>query len=267
MSCPSCNDHRGPLRLLLGDSYHFRTHCCTPIRAAVMTLMTAHSRALARNPGRRWCFGSPTFIPLLREIRGFATLPRDRCAISCSQTSGPGYFYTGTHQDWRRFNLFRTNESVIRHSPSVARTTATAICQLRTRRPHIALAAIESIATILVMDVSTFTRPGVARWLRQLRGLTGKKSLTTISIRRLVTATARLDADGVIGIGDVMELHRATGQLHGRLDALAMPPGHQVELHRRASSVSCASNSELSLAPSSSRVQVSSDCCSQRGTV
>jgi hypothetical protein len=65
----------------------------------------------------------------------------------------------------------------------------------------------------------------------------------------------------------VMELHRATGQLHGRLDALALPPGHQVELHRRASSVSCASNPELSLAPSSSRVQVSSDSCSQRGTV
>jgi hypothetical protein len=41
----------------------------------------------------------------------------------------------------------------------------------------------------------------------------------------------------MIGIGDVVELHRATGQLHGRLDALALPPGHQVELHGRASSV------------------------------
>lgn len=232
-----------------------------------MTLMTARSRALARDPGRRRCFGNPAFVPLLREIRGFASLLRSRCAFSCSQTSGPGYFYTETQQDWRRFNLFRTNVSVIRHSPPVARATAAALCQLGIRGPHIPLAAIESIAAVLVMDVSTFARPRVARRLRQLRSLTGKESLTTILLRRLVTAAARLDADGVIGIGDVMELHRATGQLHGGLDALAMPPGQQVELHRRASSVSCASNPGLSLAPPSLRVQVSADCCSQCGTV
>ena len=131
---------------------------------------------------------------------------------------------------------------MIRHAPAVARTTAPALRQLGSRRPYIPLAAIESIAAVLVMDVSAFTRPGVAGWLRQLRRFTREESLATILLRRLLAARTRLDADGVIGIGDVMELHRATGQLHGGLDALAMPPGQQVELHRRASSVSCASN-------------------------
>jgi len=124
----------------------------------------------------------------------------------------------------------------------VARTTAPTLRQLGTRRPYIPLAAVESIATILVMDVSTFTRPGIARWLRQLRGFTGEKPLATELLRRLVTASTCLDADGVIRVGDMVELHRATGQLHGRLDTLAMPPGQQAELHGRASSVSCASN-------------------------
>jgi hypothetical protein len=160
-----------------------------------------------------------------------------------------------------RFEYSHQNESVIRLSPPVAGTAPSALRQLGTRRPYIPMAAVESIATVLVMDVSTFTRPGVTRWLRQLRSFTREESLATVILRRLVTASTRLDADGVIGIGDMVEQHRATGQLHGRLDALAMPPGQQVELHRRASSVNCASN--LSLAPPSPRVQVSSVCCSR----
>jgi hypothetical protein len=143
-------------------------------------------------------------------------------------------------------NLFRTrncpNESVIRHSPTVARTTAPALRQLGSRRPYIPLAAVESIATVLVMNVAASTRPGVAGWLRQLRCFTREKSLATKFLRSLLAARTRLDADGMIGIGDVVELHGATGQLHSRLNSLAMPPGHQVEVHRLASSVSCASN-------------------------
>ena len=110
-----------------------------------------------------------------------------------------------------RFEYGHQNESVIRLSPPVARTAAPARRQLGTRRPYIPLAAVESIATVLVMDVSAFTRPGVAGWLRQLRRFTREESLATILLRRLVTASARLDADGMIGIGDVVELHRATG--------------------------------------------------------
>jgi hypothetical protein len=139
--------------------------------------------------------------------------------------------------DLLRFGCTRQDDSVIRHSPPVARTTATALCQLGTHGPYIPLAAIESIATILVMNVSAFTRPGVARWLWQLRSFTGEEPLATILLRRLLAAGSRLDADGVIGVGDVVKLHRTTGQLHGRLNALAMPPGQQVELHGRASSV------------------------------
>jgi hypothetical protein len=50
------------------------------------------------------------------------------------------------------------------------------------------LAAVESFATVLVMNVSAFARPGVARWLRQRRRFTGEKPLTTVLLRRLFTA-------------------------------------------------------------------------------
>jgi hypothetical protein len=41
------------------------------------------------------------------EIRGFAALPRDRCASSFSQSLGREHFYTGSNPNWRRLNLFR----------------------------------------------------------------------------------------------------------------------------------------------------------------
>ena len=63
ISCPSRNDHRGPLRLLLSDSNYLRTIRCTPICTAVISFITAGKRAIARNPSRWWCFGSPTFVP------------------------------------------------------------------------------------------------------------------------------------------------------------------------------------------------------------
>jgi hypothetical protein len=127
----------------------------------------------------------------------------------------------------RALTAFRDG-SVIRHSPSVASTTARALRQLGTRRPdimRIPLAAVGAIATVLVMDVSAFTGLGVARWLRQLWGFTGQEPPMTEILRRLVTASTRLDTDGVIGVTDVVELHLATGQLHCRLNALAVPPG------------------------------------------
>jgi len=76
--------------------------------------MTAGKRALARNLKRRWCFGSPAFVPLLWEIRGFATLPRGRCASSFSQFSGRKHFYTGANLNWCRLNLFRTSGCKLR---------------------------------------------------------------------------------------------------------------------------------------------------------
>lgn len=109
ISCPSRNDHRGPLRLLLSDCNYFRATNCTLTRTAVTSSMTAGKRALARNLKRRWCFGSPAFVPLLWEIRGFAALPRDRCASSFSQFSGRKLFYTWAILNWRRLNLFRTS--------------------------------------------------------------------------------------------------------------------------------------------------------------
>lgn len=41
------------------------------------------------------------------EIRGFAALPRDRCAFSFSQSLGREHFYTGSNLNWCRLNLFR----------------------------------------------------------------------------------------------------------------------------------------------------------------
>lgn len=41
------------------------------------------------------------------EIRGFAALPRDRCASSFSQSMARKHFYTGSNLNWCRLNLFR----------------------------------------------------------------------------------------------------------------------------------------------------------------
>jgi hypothetical protein len=90
---------------------------------------------------------------------------------------------------------------------------------------RIALATVGAIATVLMMDVSAFTGLGVAGRLRQLRGFTGKEPLMTELLRCLVTALTRLDTDGVIGVGDMVELHRSTGQLHCCLNARSLPPG------------------------------------------
>jgi hypothetical protein len=116
-----------------------------------------------------------------------------------------------------------------------------AIRYLLTRCPDIArtvLAAVGSVTAVLVMNVSTFTCIGVTRRLRQLRRLARQEATSTDIQLGLVTASTRLDADGVIRVGDMVELHRATGQLHCRLDAPALPPRKQIELHGRASSVS-----------------------------
>jgi hypothetical protein len=113
----------------------------------------------------------------------------------------------------RPLRAFREG-SVIRHSPPLPCATTTALCQLLTHRPYITripLAAVGTIATVLVMDVSTFTGPGVACWLRQGWRFTGQEPLVTVFLRRVQTTLACLDADGVIGIADAVELHRATG--------------------------------------------------------
>lgn len=49
ISCPSHNDHRGLLRLLLSHCNYLRTICCTPIRTAASSCMTAGKRTCARN--------------------------------------------------------------------------------------------------------------------------------------------------------------------------------------------------------------------------
>ena len=41
------------------------------------------------------------------EIRGFAALPRDRCASSFSQSMARKDFYTGSNLNWCRLNLYR----------------------------------------------------------------------------------------------------------------------------------------------------------------
>jgi hypothetical protein len=50
------------------------------------------------------------------------------------------------------------------------------------------MTALESLATILVMDVSACTRLDVAGRLRQRRRFSGKEPPATALLRRLVTA-------------------------------------------------------------------------------
>jgi hypothetical protein len=102
------------------------------------------------------------------------------------------------------------------------------------------LAAVGAVATVVVMDVPAFARADVAGWLRQWWRFTGEESLATKLLRRPVAACTGLDTHGMVGVGDVVDMHRATGQLHGRLNALAMPPRCQTELHGPAPPLSSA---------------------------
>jgi hypothetical protein len=43
---------------------------------------------------------------LMRENRGFAALPRGRCACSFSHCLGRKHFYSGLNRNWCRLNLF-----------------------------------------------------------------------------------------------------------------------------------------------------------------
>ena len=131
-------------------------------------------------------------------------------------------------EPWRRYRLATDRrpgiESVIRHSPPVARATAPTFLQPGIQSPYIPTAAIESAATVLVMDVAAFTGPAIAGWLRQRRCLTGEESPAAVHLLRFVTGWTGLDAHGVIGVCNVMEMHRAAGQPHRRLNALTVPP-------------------------------------------
>jgi len=84
---------------------------------------------------------------------------------------------------------------------------------------------VESVATVVVMEVSTMTRLGIAGRLRHVRCLPSEKPTACETLRRFATAWTGFDAHRVVRIHDALDLHAAAGQANFCLNVLALPPG------------------------------------------
>ncbi len=100
------------------------------------------------------------------------------------------------------------------------------------------LATIVALATIFVVDVATAAFSDITGRQWQLGGLAREKSLSGILIRGSAASRPSHDTDGMERIRDAVNLHRASGMLHLRLDSTAMPPRGKVECHSFAPYVS-----------------------------
>lgn len=84
---------------------------------------------------------------------------------------------------------------------------------------------IESVATVVVMDVSAMTRFDVTGRLRHGRRFPGEKPLPCELLRRRTTVRSGLNAHRMVRIHDALGLHSEAGHAHFRLNAPALPPG------------------------------------------
>ena len=84
---------------------------------------------------------------------------------------------------------------------------------------------VESIASVVVMEVSAMTRRDVTGRLRHGRRFPGEKPTARKIPRSFATARTGLDAHRMVWIHDALDLHTAAGQANFGLNALALPPG------------------------------------------
>jgi cytochrome c-type biogenesis protein CcmE len=99
------------------------------------------------------------------------------------------------------------------------------------------MSPLEFVATVLVMEVSAAAILGIAGRQRDRRRFLREVSVQTVPQRGLSATRASLNAHRMVGIRDTVGLHRATGQLHFRVNALAVQPRWQVEHHGLAPSL------------------------------
>jgi len=107
----------------------------------------------------------------------------------------------------------------------MALTTVHALRQVGTSVTSTPMAPVESVATVVVMQVSAMTRRDAAGRLRHGRRFPGEKPPACEILRRFATAWTGLDAHRMVRIHDALDLHTAAGQANFRLNALALPPG------------------------------------------
>ena len=107
ISCPSRNDHRGPLRLLLGDSYYFRTLCCTPIRTAVMSLHDCWQACPRTQSKSTVVFRKPGFRPVTPGDPWLCGPASRQVCLFVQPILRPWVLLHRNESNWRRFNLFR----------------------------------------------------------------------------------------------------------------------------------------------------------------
>jgi len=122
-------------------------------------------------------------------------------------------------------------ESVIRQPPPAPPATIYALRQFGTSVASIPMTPVESVATVVVMEVSAATRRDVAGRLRHGRRFPSEKAPTCELLRSLTTVWPGLDAHRMVRIHDALDLHTAARQAHFCLNALALPPGRKIE-HR-----------------------------------
>jgi hypothetical protein len=118
---------------------------------------------------------------------------------------------------------------MIGYSPPEAAATVTTLRTLGIRVKDVPTAAIEVVATILVMGVSAAAVPGIAGWRWDHRRFPREVSVIAMHDRGLAATRTSLNAHCVVRINDVVGPHRATGQPNFRLNALAVQPRWQVE--------------------------------------
>ena len=107
----------------------------------------------------------------------------------------------------------------------MARTTVPALRQFGISDASIPMTPVESVATVVVMQVSAMTRRDAAGRLRHGRRFPGEKPPACEILGRFATAWTGLDAHRMVRIHDALDLHTAAGQANSCLNALALPPG------------------------------------------
>jgi hypothetical protein len=107
----------------------------------------------------------------------------------------------------------------------MAGTTVPGLHQFGASFTGVTMTPVESLATVVVMEVPAMTRCDVAGWLRHGRRFPGEKPPACEVLRRFAAAWTGLDAHRMVRIHDALDLHAAAGQAHFGLNALALPPG------------------------------------------
>ncbi len=119
---------------------------------------------------------------LLWENRGFAALPRDRCASSFSQSLGRKHFYTGSNPNWCRLNILSKLARWYANR-TLARSTARSIVERSSDfvRPPVAGSTSTPRDSVQASGSAPAARPPLLTVLLSDRSITKSRVLLSVS--------------------------------------------------------------------------------------